>query len=103
MPYCQIVENPGAGQEQFARVKAHVRAGGPFPPDGQALLIAGPGERGWRVITVWETEEAMDRFYRERFPVACREAGVSLDGMTRTVFEVDTLLTGDLAGAAQPA
>jgi hypothetical protein len=103
MAYCQIVENPDAGREQFEQVKAHVQATGSFPPDGQQLLIAGPGEGAWRVISVWDSEETMERFYAERFPAACREAGVSLDRMTRAVFEVDTLVAGDLTGAPQPA
>ena len=103
MAYCQIVENPDAGPEQFEQVKAHVQASGPFPPDGQQLLIAGPGEAAWRVISVWDSEETMERFYAERFPAACREAGVSLERMKRTVFEVDTLVAGDITGAAQPA
>jgi hypothetical protein len=45
----------------------------------------------------------MERFYAERFPAACREAGVSVDRMTRTTFEVHTLVAGDLTGAPQPA
>lgn len=103
MAYCQIVENPDAGREQFAQVKAHVQATGLFPPDGQQLLIAGPGDGAWRVISLWDSEETMERFYAERFPAACRAAGVSMDRMTHTVFEVDTLVAGDLTGAPQPA
>jgi hypothetical protein len=103
MAYCQIVENPDAGREQFEQVKAHVRATRPFPPDGQLLLIAGPGDGGWQVISVWDSAETMERFYAERFPAACREACVPLDRMTRTIFEVDTLVAGDLTGAPQPA
>jgi hypothetical protein len=103
MACCQIVENPDVGPEEFAQVKAHVQATGPFPPDGQQLLIAGPGEESWRVISIWDSEESMARFYAERFPAACREVGVSMDRMTRTVFEVDTLVASDLTGAPQPA
>lgn len=103
MAYCQIVENPDAGREQFEQVKAHIQATGPFPPDGQRLLVAGPGEGAWRVVSVWDSEQSMESFYTERFPAACRQAGISLDRMTRTVFEVDTLVTGDLTRAAQPA
>lgn len=103
MAYCQIVENPGAGREQFEQVRAYVQATGPFPPEGQRLLIAGPGDGSWRVISVWDSEEAMAHFFADRFPAACRQAGVSVERMTRTVFEVDTLVAGDLTGAPQPA
>jgi hypothetical protein len=83
---------------------AHLRATGLFPPDGQMLLIAGPAEPGWRVITVWESEEKLERFYTERFPAACQAAGVGpVDGMKRTIFEVAALVAGDLVGAPQPA
>jgi hypothetical protein len=102
MAYCQIVENPVAGREQFEQVNAYLRATGPFPPEGQRLLIAGPGEHGWRAISVWDSEDAIERFNGERLAAACREAGVPLDRMTRTVFEVHTLVAGDLTGTPQP-
>ena len=103
MAYCQIAENPDSTQEQFEQVGTYVRANGPFPPDGQLLLIAGPAEPGWRVISVWHTEEAMERFNTERLPDACRAAGVALDRMTRAVCEVHTMVAADLTGAPQPA
>ena len=68
------------------------------------LLIAGHAEPGWRVITVWESEEKLERFYTERFPAACQAAGIdSREGMQRTVFEVRALVAGDLVSAPQPA
>jgi hypothetical protein len=104
MAYCQIVENPEAGEEQFEQVKAHLRATGTFPPEGQLLMIAGHAEPGWRVISVWDSRETLERFYTERFPAACLAAGISsIDAMTRTTFEVHTLVAGDLLGAPQPA
>jgi len=33
-----------------------------WPTDGILLHIAGPTEDGWRVIDVWESEEAFQRF-----------------------------------------
>ena len=48
MVYCEIFENPDATQEHFEYVKAHVRASGPLPAEGQRLLIAGPADAGWR-------------------------------------------------------
>ena len=104
MAYCHIVENREATQEQFEQLKAHLSTSGPFPPDGQNLLIAGAAEHGWRVITVWESKEKLERFYTERFPAACQAAGVgSLDDMQRTIFEVKALVAGDLVAAPQAA
>lgn len=103
MPYCAIIENPDAGEEPFEQVKAYMRDTGPFLPDGQQLLIAGPADLRWRVISVWDSEEALDRFYSERLTAACRHAGIPYHRMTRTTFEVQTLVAGDLTGAPQPA
>jgi hypothetical protein len=101
MAYCAIIDNPEAGQEQFEQVKVSLRDTGAFPPAGQRLLIAGPAETGWRVISVWDSEEAFERFYVEGLPGACSSAGVPCDRMTRTTFEVQTLVAGDLTGTPQ--
>jgi hypothetical protein len=103
MSYCAIIENPDAGQEQFEQVKVYMRDTGAFPPDGQRLLIAGPATQGWRVISVWDSEEALERFYTDGLPAACSAADVPCERMTRTSFEVQTLVAGDLTGAPQPA
>jgi hypothetical protein len=65
-------------------------------------MLAGPANPGWRVISVWDSEEARARFFAERLAPAYDEAGLSLDSVMRTQFEVDTLVAGDLTGAAQP-
>ena len=39
---------------------------------GCKLHIAGPVGQGWRVITVWESREASDRFREERLLPAIR-------------------------------
>jgi hypothetical protein len=103
MSYCAIIENPDAGPEQFERIKAHLRDAGAFPPDGQRLLIAGPGKHGWRVISVWDSEQALERFYTDGLLAACAAADIHYDRMTRTTFEVHTLVAGDLTGTPQPA
>jgi hypothetical protein len=42
-------------------------------PAGCELHIGGPVEQGWRVITVWETREAFDRFREDSLLPAIRE------------------------------
>lgn len=103
MAYCQIYENPDATPEAFEAVNAHVRASGTFPPEEQLLIIAGPADPGWRVITVWDSVQACERFNAERLEPALREAGVRVDRMTRKFYEVHTLIAGDLTGTPQPA
>jgi hypothetical protein len=103
MPYCLIAENPEEGQEQFEQMIAHLRSTGPLPPEGQRLLIAGPAENGWRAISVWDSREALKRFRAERLLTAARATGCPLDSARTTIFEVHTLVAGDLVGTPQPA
>jgi hypothetical protein len=103
MAYCAIIENPDAGQEQFEQLRAYLRETGAFPPDGQRLLIAGPADEGWRVISVWDSVGTLEHFYTDGLPAACRAASVPCDRMTRTSFEVHTIVAGDLTGTPQPA
>ena len=103
MAICLIVENPHQSEEQAEQVLAHVRSTGPVPPEGARLMLAGPADPGYRVISVWDSEEARRRFFAERLTPAYEEAGLSLDSIRRTVFEVHTLVAADLTGVPQPA
>jgi hypothetical protein len=103
MAYCQIFEHPDLTPEKMDQVMAHVRTTGPVLPDGARLMLAGPGDPGMRVITIWDSNEARERFLSERLSEAYDEAGLSLDSANVTVFEVSKLAAGDLTGAPQPA
>lgn len=102
MAFCQIVENPVQTEEQAEQVFSHVRSTGPVPPEGARLMLAGPANPGWRVISVWDSEEARDRFFSERLAPAYAAAGLSMDTIERTVFDVHALAAGDLTGTPQP-
>ena len=103
MAYCLIVENPVQSQEQAEEVMTNVRSTGPVPPEGARLMLAGPADPGWRVVSVWDSHEARERFFSERLAPAYAQAGLSLDGIERKLFEIHTLALGDLSGAHQPA
>lgn len=103
MAICLIVENPDQSQEQAEQVLAHVRSTGPVPPNGARLALGGPADPGWRFISVWDSQEALDQFFAERLAPAYKEAGLSFDRIKRTLFEVHTLAAGDLTGAPQSA
>jgi len=103
MAICMIIENPDQGEEQTEQVIGYVRSAGPVPPQGARLLFGGPAQTGWRFISVWDSQEALDRFYAERLTPAYDRAGLSLDRVKRTLFEVNTLVAGDLTGVPQPA
>ena len=103
MAVCLIIENPDQTQELTERVLAHVRSTGPVPAEGARLFLGGPAEPGWRFISVWDSEEAIDRFIAERLIPAYAEAGMSFDRVEQTRFDLYTLVAGDLTGAPQPA
>ena len=96
MAICNIIDDLARTQDQFERISAHVRDSGPVPPQGCRLVLLGRE----RAITVWDSSEQRDRFLAERLGPAYEAVGLSLDDATRTQFDVEMLLAGDLAGMA---
>jgi hypothetical protein len=103
MVICIILEDPRQTRKHAELIAAHVRSTGPLLPEGARLLVSGPADPGWRVVTVWDSAEARDEFVAQRLTPAYAAAGLSFEDATRTQFEVQTLLAGDLIGAPQPA
>jgi hypothetical protein len=50
---------------------------------------------------VWDSADALERFQTERLLPACRATGCPVDSASKTMFEVHTLVAGDLVGAAE--
>jgi hypothetical protein len=69
-----VNEMEGGGQDLYDQVNPKVLEGGNLP-DGCQLHIAGPYENGWRVITVWDSEEKFQQFREEKLIPAIQEAG----------------------------
>jgi hypothetical protein len=67
-----VNEMDGGSQEMYDQVNPKVMEGGNLP-EGCQLHIAGPIENGWRVITVWESEEQFQQFRDEKLIPALRE------------------------------
>ena len=65
-----VNEMEGGGQDLYDQVNQRVMEGGSLP-DGCQLHI----ENGWRVITVWDSEERFQQFRDEKLIPAIREAG----------------------------
>ena len=103
MVICNIVEDPRQTRKQAEQIAAHVRSSGPLLPDGARLLVFGPANPGWQVVTVWDSPQARDQFLAQRLNPAYQAAGLSLENVTRTQFEVQMLIAGDLVGTPQPA
>ena len=66
---------PGGNQEIYDKVSAKTVPGGQLP-DGCQLHVAGPVDEGWRIITVWDSPEHLERFRNETLLPTLREAGV---------------------------
>lgn len=62
MPYA-FVEDVAASWEHYGGFAAALA--GP-PPEGLLLHAAGPTDEGFRIIGVWESEAAWDRFREDR-------------------------------------
>src|SRR5690242_16009333 len=103
MAYCQIFEHPDLTPEKMEKVMAHVRTTGPILPDGARLLVAGRSDPGMRLITIWDSSEARERFVSGRLSEAYDEAGLSLARGKATVSEVSKLAPAALPAAPQPA
>lgn len=96
MAICNIIDDADRSAEENGRITAHVRDSGPTPPEGCRLVLLGRE----RAITVWDSPEDRDRFLAERLAPAYESVGRSLDEVTRSQFDVEMLVAGDLAGMA---
>jgi hypothetical protein len=67
-----VNEMEGGSQDLYDRVNPKVMEGGNLP-DGCQLHIAGPYANGWRVITVWDSEERFQQFRDEKLIPALQE------------------------------
>jgi hypothetical protein len=83
----------GGTKDIYDAVTAKVAPGGQLP-DGCQVHIAGPVSEGWRVITVWDSEDAFNGFREGTLIPAVREvageAGVAPNIETNPL---DTLIT----------
>jgi len=77
MAIARMFDNPDVGQEQYDAVRAKVGVDPSNMPDGAVLHVAGPSPTGgWRVIEIWESEEAAQKFDAERVEPALKEIGI---------------------------
>ena len=68
MAILMIHDAPGGTREQYEEVARRLTGGGEltsvdsWPAEGILMHAAGPTDDGWRVVDVWESEEAFQRF-----------------------------------------
>ena len=73
-----IFNNPGQTQEQYDAAVDQLNLAESLP-EGWIFHAAGPTEGGWRVVEVWESQEAADAYFQERLGQVLQNVGVSLD------------------------
>ena len=69
-----VNEIEGGGQDLYDRASPKLFDGGNLP-DGCQVHIAGPYKNGWRVISVWDSEETFQQFREEKLIPTLQEAG----------------------------
>ena len=75
MAVAMLLEWPGETQEQYERLMKLVKLESD-PPEGGLFHVAGPMPGGWRVLDLWESEEAFERFANERLKPAVEQVGI---------------------------
>jgi quinol monooxygenase YgiN len=83
-----IFDGPGVTQAQYEQARNEVAPDNKRPP-GMLYHVAGPTESGgWRVIEVWESQEAVDRFFKEKLGQALQHANISIQPQTFQVHNI---------------
>jgi hypothetical protein len=89
-----VAEIENGDQDFYDQVTAKVMPDGEQLPDGGKVHIAGPSGIGWRVITVWDSEEQFHEFRNEKLIPAIREVigegGVAPDITVEPVYRLIT-------------
>jgi len=76
-----VTEIPGATHELYDKVRDNLgmsQEGALI--EGQLAHIASPMDGGWRVVDVWESEDAFNKFSKERLGPALAAAGAPMGG-----------------------
>ncbi|HEV3486327.1 MAG TPA: hypothetical protein VG106_13030 [Vicinamibacterales bacterium] len=90
MAVAMMVDNPQGSQELYERLRAHL---GLEKPAGGIFHVAGPSPNGgWRVIEVWESEEAAQEFFSDRFVPALHAVGFDGTPPPREFWPVHTAM-----------
>lgn len=77
MTFMRMFDNPNVTQEMYDAASAQIGVTADNMPDGAVLHAAGAGpDGGWRVVEIWESEEAARRFDEERVEPVLRSVGI---------------------------
>jgi hypothetical protein len=73
-----VFNGVGVTQEQYEAVVSAVSPDGPGTAPGVLFHVAGPIPDGFRVVEVWENEEAMMQFFQEKLGPVLASANISV-------------------------
>lgn len=83
-----IMSGAGVTQAQYDQVTQEVVPNNQLPP-GLLYHAGGPSQTGWCVVEIWESQEAADRFFREKLGAALQKANVTVQP---EIFQVHNIL-----------
>ncbi|MBI3048547.1 MAG: hypothetical protein HYY76_09595 [Acidobacteria bacterium] len=76
MPVVAVFQSPSLTREKYEQSvlkvtggKSRVETPADWPVKGLLVHVAGQGEQGFRVVDVWESEEAFRRFGEKLVPI----------------------------------
>jgi hypothetical protein len=83
MPIVAVFQSPSLTRESYEEAvrkltggkRSRMESPGDWPVEGVLVHIAGQTERGFRVVDVWESEDAFRRFGEKLMPIL-KEVGV---------------------------
>jgi len=73
VPIVMVMDIPGGTSAHYDKVMELI---GEVPADGGIFHVASPSENGWRVVDVWESQEAFGRFFEAKLGAALAQAQV---------------------------
>ena len=86
MAVAQVHELQGMTKELYEQAMRDLSL--PGPPPGSHVHISGPMEGGWRIVEVWESEEAATAFYgSESFQKMAQGLGIHPNVVARWPIE----------------
>lgn len=87
-----VFDAPSVTQAQYDQVRKEVSPDN-RTPDGMLYHAGGPTANGWRVVEVWESQEAADRYFKETLGAALQRANISVKP---DVFSIHNIMTAAL-------
>jgi hypothetical protein len=95
VPIVAVIEGAGLTREGYEESVRKLTGGkslkspADWPVPGLLAHIAGQGAKGWRVVDVWESEEAFRRFGEKLMPVL-KQVGVQV---TPEIYQTHTFVS----------